>query len=594
MRPPLSLDEARALIRTEIDDYLALEAPAHMLLIRAVPGVGKTTAAVETAEACAAKGWRVAYSGPRHDFFTDVTAIARRPELWYEWLPRHEGDGNMPKTCDWTPQINQWLMKGYEGIDFCARVCGWDYINETCRWHKQKTRPEPIIFIQHQHVASGHPLDFRVLIGDENPLQAFLRRWDIPAGQVLPHGVDYTEPLYEVLLKLSGLCNGELTSGPELMDALGGAQEVLEACETFTMPADALAQADIHSAWEAERADYFHLPQLVPLLAREARAAADDRLYPPRIIAGKGDLTLLLRRQPANRWPPHVIWLDATGNEHIYAELFGRQVKVVDAAPKLAGSVTVVTDRTNGKGDFKSDQAAALVRKVVADGGFEHPAVVTFQGAEAEIAGEWTSAHFYGARGTNRLERADALFVVGAPMPAQPVIQTMAAMLYFNRMMRFGQNWTSQYVAYQYTGPDGLGREYPAGGWWADPDLQALLWQLREAEILQAVHRARPVHRVVPIYLLSNLPVPELPVARLVTAAELLGAPMGVNSWDWQRFIEWVNGRGTVTANEIQIGLGVAINTAIKYRDALAQQPGWELAAHRTSRGQMSKAASRT
>ena len=50
-------------------------------------------------------------------------------------------------------------------------------------------------------------------------------------------------------------------------------------------------------------------------------------------------------------------------------------------------------------------------------------------------------------------------------------------------------------------------REYPAGGFWADDDLQALVWQLREAEILQAVHRARPVHRPVPIFLLCNLPL---------------------------------------------------------------------------------------
>lgn len=595
-RSPLSLDQARATIRTRIDDYLNLPAPAHMLLVRAVPGVGKTTAAVETAEACAAKGWRVAYAGPRHDFFADVTAIARQPDLWYEWLPRTEGNDEMPRTCDWTPQINEWLMKGYEGIDFCSRVCGWQYINDTCRWHRQKTRSEPIIFLQHQHVASGHPLEFRVLIGDENPLQAFLRKWDIPAKQVRPSGMDYADPLFEILVKLAGLCaGGELLDGLGLMDALGGAAEVLAACESFVLPADVIAAADIHSAWEADQADYFHLPQLVPLLAREARAVADDRLYPPRIIAGKGDLTLLLRRRPAARWPSHLVWLDATGNEHIYAELFGRPVEVVDAAPQLAGHVTVITDRTNGKGDFKSEQAAAMVRKIVADNDFTAPAVVTFQGAEAEIAGGWTSAHFYGARGTNRLEKCDALFVVGAPMPAQPVIQTMAAMLYFNRMIQFGRLWSDRFVAYHYTDPvDGQGREYPAGGWWADPDLQALLWQLREAEILQAVHRARPVHRAVPIYLLTNLPVPELAVHRLATAAELMSTPVGVKSlYDWQRFLEWVNGRETVTASEIQAGLNVSVNTAIKYRDLLAAQPGWELAASRTAAGRQSKIASR-
>src|SRR5690606_548807 len=78
-RPPPSLDEARQLMRDEIAAYLDLVEPEHILLIRAVPGVGKTTAGVETAELCAARGWRVAYAGPRHDFFKDVVAIAGQP-----------------------------------------------------------------------------------------------------------------------------------------------------------------------------------------------------------------------------------------------------------------------------------------------------------------------------------------------------------------------------------------------------------------------------------------------------------------------------------------------------------------------------------
>lgn len=599
--PAPTLEQARAHIRAEIDAYLALESPPHMLLVRAVPGVGKTHAGVETAEACADRGWRVAYAGPRHDFFADVTTIARHPKRWYEWQPRTEGDEDkgVRRTCDWVPEISGWLNKGYQGIDFCARVCGWDYVNNRCLWHRQKNREEPIIFIQHQHVASGHPLEFRVLIGDENPMQAFLWQWDIPAKQVVPHGMDYAEPLTEILLKLSGLCSGgELTSGLALMDALGGAQLVLEACELYQLPASALAFADIHSVGEAERADYFHLPQLVPLLTREARAAIEDRLYPPRVIAGKGDLSLLLRRWPDTKLPQHVIWLDATGNQHIYEELFGRPVKVVDAAPALQGHITVVTDRANGKGDFKADQAAQVIRKVAADRGYQRPAVVTFESAEAALAGEWDSAHFYGARGTNRLEAADALFVVGAPMPNHEVLLSMAAQIYFKRMVAFGRSWDVRYVPYRYVAPDGRGREYPAGGFWRDADLEALLWQYREAELIQAVHRARPVLRPVPIYLLSNVPIPELPVTRLATMAELLGTikPVEIRSmYDWQRLQEFVAGRESVTAAEIAAALQVSENTAIKYRDLLAKQPGWELVARKTNTGagRSTKAATR-
>lgn len=582
IRAPPTLDQARADIRAAIDAYLALPAPPHLLLIRAVPGVGKTTAGVETAEACAARGWRVAYAGPRHDFFDDVKAIAQHPRIWYEWLPRTEGNETMAQTCREEKGITAWLRKGYDGFTYCAGVCGYAYVTDKCVWHRQKLRQEPVIYIQHQHVASGHPLDFRVLIGDENPLDAFLRQWDIPAKQVRPSSMGYDEPLTELLLKLAGLCGGDrLVTGLELMDALGGPAEVLETCRDFIMPATALAAVEVHSEFQAQNADYFHLPQLVPLLVREAQAALDDRSYPPRIIAGKGDLTLLLRRYPDQKLPQHVIWLDATGDPHIYEELFGREVLVVNAAPAMLGHVTVVMDRTNGKGDFKADQAAQLVRKIVADCGYQNPAVVTFEGAQDEIAGVWQSAHFYGARGTNRLEQADALFVVGAPMPNRDNLRSMAAMLYFERMIAFGGQWSSRYVAYRYVGEDGRGVEYPAGGFWGDKDLQALVWQKREAEIIQAVHRVRPIIRAVPIYVLSNLPIEELAVTRLATAAELLGSvkPAKVRShYDWDRVLSFVAQRDSVTPKEIHDALNVKWETAKKYWQLLLETGEWEVA----------------
>lgn len=579
-RRRFSVDEARALIRTRIEEYLAMPSPSHVLLVRAAAGVGKTTIGVETAEAVAARGKRVAYVAPRHDFWNDVMAIARRPEWWYEWQPRQEGDELRPRTCEYPEEITTWINRGYQAIDFCAGVCGWDYVNGRCIWHAQKRRPEPIVFVQHQHVAGGHPLEFAVAIGDENPLQAFLRQWDIPAARVLPRGMDDAEPLKEILLRLAGLCAGDLVHGPALIEQLGGAAHVAEACRDFVVPAEALAQADIHSASEAEWVDHFHLPQLVPLLLREAEAAGASRDYPRRLIAGKGDLTLLLRRPVDERLPRHVIWLDATGNEHIYAELFGRPVEVVDAQPDLAGRIHVVVDRANGKSDFKAEQAAQLVRAIVDREGYTRPAVVTFQGVKEKVADpQWLTAHFYGARGTNRLEECDSLFVAGTPMPARLALERIAAQVYFRRDRAFADLWTDRHIAYNHVAADGQGREYPAGGYWSDDDLQALVWQLREAEIIQSVHRARPVHRAVDIWLLSNLPIPELPVARLVTAAEIMGGkPDTVRSlYDWAALQEFIVGRTTVSPRDIKYGLDVKWETARRYWQLLIESGEWEV-----------------
>lgn len=98
---PMDMEEARRLVREELTQYMAQDAPGHMLLVRASPGVGKTTAAVAVAEQLAQEGQRVLYAGPRHAFFADILHIADRPDWWYEWLPRqvgHEAAGKV-ETC---------------------------------------------------------------------------------------------------------------------------------------------------------------------------------------------------------------------------------------------------------------------------------------------------------------------------------------------------------------------------------------------------------------------------------------------------------------------------------------------------------------
>lgn len=589
-----------------------MDDPGYMLLVKAAPGLGKTTLGVRTAELGAARGRRVAYAGPRHDFFTDLMAIARQKSQWYEWLPRQEGDEaeGIPHTCDWAEAINgQWLSKGYKGIDFCSKVCGWDYINQRCAWHAQKNRREPIVFIQHQHIALGHPLEFSVLIGDEEPLKAFMHEWAIPAQRVMLTGMDPEEPFTELLHQLRQRCDGDvLLHGPELLDALGGAANVKQICDGAIFPAELIEAPSIHNAYEASRVDYAHLPHLVSLLSREAQAALTGQAYPPRIWVGKGSLTLLLRHAPKFQLPSHVIWLDGTGNEHLYEELLGRPVKVIAPPVALQGPITVIADRANGKSSLvdgdglptaKVDEARRTIERVIADGDYTQPGLVTYQSLTGidwveRIFGERV-ANFYGARGTNRLQEVDVLFVLGAPLPSKSNLQKIAAMLYFNRMRAFESPWTWQWIQYDHIAEDGQGRQYPAGGYWGDLDLQALVWQFREAEILQAAHRARPLLRKVPVYLMVNVPIPELPVATVTTSRDIFDAPEGVDLNAWLRFLAWLGDRESVTAQEIAAGIKVSLPTGIKYRDALGEIPGWCVAAVKSHRrGYAPKTAMRT
>jgi hypothetical protein len=78
----------------------------------------------------------------------------------------------------------------------------------------------------------------------------------------------------------------------------------------------------------------------------------------------------------------------------------------------------------------------------------------------------------------------------------------IAKMLWHNRMEPFQEGWSDKEVQYP-----GHALAYPKSGFWADPDLNALLWQYREAEIIQAVNRFRPLTEPVHVWLLTNIPL---------------------------------------------------------------------------------------
>lgn len=536
--PRLSVAEARDHIAAAIDAYLEEPLPGEVLLVRVSAGVGKTHRAVRTAERLARTGKRVLYAGPRHDFFDDIKAIAEQPQMWYEWQPRQPGTDDKQETCRHAETIKGWVGKGYDAMKFCSGVCGWTYIAEGCPWHAQKKRAEPIIFGQHAHLIA-HPLPFEVVIGDENPVAAFLHEWSIQAKNVFPVGMDPTAAMTHIVHTLtsltvrSGSKGVEPLQGPALLAALGGAQYVLDACRDFGLSVDAeVLTPDVHRPEDAEGVPPFHLPMLVGLLAREAECHIQGMDYLHRVIVAKGHLNLLLRRALSTKLPQHIIWLDATGEPRIYEAIFGRPVRVIDAHPRLKGRVYQLTTRAHGKGALLGDGPQAerwrgQLREVVdaiKARGYERPAIVTFQGLVDNYQ-DMETLHFYAGRGTNRLEGVDCLMVVGTPQPHILDVTKAARMIFFERNVAFNENWTAIQRRYNYRDAAGQGRSREVGGYWADPDLEAVLWSMREAEIIQAVHRARPVQRETDVWLLSNVPIDQLPPTELLDFDDIFQTP---------------------------------------------------------------------
>lgn len=599
-REQLTVDDARRDLETAINEYLSIDDPdrgyaTHLLLVKALPGLGKTTLAVRAAERLGSQGRRVMYCGPRHNFFGDVMQIAERQALWYEWLPRQKGER---ETCAYADEINEWLHKGYEAIDFCRGVCGWTWINEACAYYAQKSRPEPIIFCQHQHVVLGHPLTFSYVFGDESPVMAFQHDWRIPAEFVLPRGMDVTEPLAELLHRLSTLALGDHLHGEELLLALGGKDYVLAAIEDANVPLDAdFVQPEIREAKAVRDAPYAHLFALAGLLRREASA---DRPGVHRVIAGHGAVRLLMRHAPNDKLPPHIVWCDATANERLYRACFGRPVELVDAQPEMQGRIYQLYERANTKTTLasrnrppegetwaeqdseitdKTTQAVQVIRKIAAR--YHDPMVISFQQVlnQTELK-DLRHVHFYAARGTNLFEDADAAIILGTPQPSIYDLEKAAAMIFFERDEAFRSQWTTAERAFRYVSDDGQAAAYPVSGFWGDPDLQAVLWSLREAEIIQAAHRCRPVNHSVDIWLLTNLPIDELPPGELLTMRDVLGSPEGVGIFDWERIVaateEIAASTGAVTVADMMATLGVGRNAASKYLKLIVEnEEGW-------------------
>lgn len=596
--PDLTLEAARSLLSKQVERYLQRLSPKEGLLVRALPGMGKTTLAAWAAERLALSRQRVLYAGPRHDFFLDVMDVCRRPDLWYEWLPRQVGAEGKTETCPYAPYINEWMQRGYDAISFCATICGWDCVNDDCVYHAQKNRREPIIFGQHQHVTYGHPISFAYVIGDESPIGSFCSEWNIPARHVLPADMPFEDPFTHLVHKLAQMAsNGMATWGGPLLAALGGAQHVLESTARYLeyqAPPPHLRYAS-----DVENAPYRHTGQMAMALYREAKQTLTGVEPIPRIAIGQQKLTLFSRKKPHDQLPPHLIWLDATANKHLYQTCFQREFEIADAQMPLSGRVFQIIDRLHNKSSMldetdgdsqpthRVEQTETIIGHIVHGYEYQRIGIITYQ----KLSSLWLEkrpfqaieglvvdhGHFFAARGTNAFIECDAIFIVGTPQPRLSDMHKTAKMLFVERDIPFSTEWFAEPRPYNYVDSDGARFAFPTSGYWNDPDMQALLSSTREDEIVQAAHRLRPLLRSADIWLFTNLPT-ELPVTALVTFNELLNAPADVQDHCFARLrLALDTYEGDVLTIDNVMGLGaISRPTAKKYMDALAQEGEWE------------------
>lgn len=603
-----NVEEAREILVEEMRNYADIRNPDHVLLFNIPPGVGKSYAGVQFLEHCIRERnmSRVFYAGPRHDLYPSLVRMSKYPELWYEWLPRQLADADgKNQTCVFAPHIQTWVNRGHEGIKYCEKWCSWGYIKNECSYYAQQHKPQKIFYGMHNHVFGAHPLSFDLLIGDESPLSVVTNQWIIPQEYILPAKADAFDysPRTNLLRDIRRLAiEGKTYKGRALIEALGGA----EALSQILMEIGTVKPVppDMNRPDSANHVAYGFLPDLIHLLRRELQAYVSHGEYICRIIISGGRLMLLLRREINGEMPKHVIWMNGTSDHHLDEALFNRKVRTVHLRVKSKGKIFQFWDRAYGKTSLiKSDgeeteitnkvrQVRMLVNKIVEQKGYKNPGVFSYKALEPYFEG-YHVGHFGAETGTNDFEGVDALFVIGTPLPSLFDMENMAAMIFQQRMTPFRATWSMKEM--EYIGKDA---HYPVGGYWGDPDLQSVVSQLRNAKIVQAAHRARPnIRDDVDVYLLTNIPLVDLPPDELVSVRSLFGVPDGVNSYNWIELLDLSEKlyleMGYVSAEDIQARMEVSDKTARKYLDTLLTLPDWEVHKVAVKRGRPPKMAKR-
>jgi hypothetical protein len=568
-QPIVSLEEARKQISNKIWEYIMEKRPKRMLLIKAQPGVGKTYLAVKAAQQMAKSGQRVLYAMPTHAHWETMGEFDNFDgSYWYHWLALSTESPETHNTmCLFPTEMTTWTRKGYPAMKLCDSLCA--IYKPNCEFRRQALRPERIIAGVHNHVSLGVSIsDFDVAIVDELPLGAFLRPRHIPANAIRLNGVG---PIADMSERLAALCAaGETIQGWELLDQLGELMDdVYAQFENFQ---DALPTIPwVARAEDVAKAPYWYLPDLLSLLVQE-KAAYDNGAteWLERVVITKHGLDLLQRSAPWDGLPSHVILLDATGNPSVYKQLLDREVEVYAPNVRRAGSVYQVVKRLHGIGtvlevlpgeqDKKAKhqrlskqglEALEFCKAIIQQHGYKTPGCVTFKGAVPEfeaVFGAGRVLHFGAQRGANDLIECDAGFVVGAPQPQDGDIMRSVKILYPYRSKPFclvehnGMHpaRSEELRTYQYFDERGQAQRM-VGGFWNDKDLNAIADVSREQELVQAIHRFRPITREVPVYLLTSVPTDEPLTGIFEDFGEALSIPEEVGNWQaWRRLVAWL------------------------------------------------------
>ena len=601
--PARELEDVRAELRDIIAQYANGEyEPGRTLLVRLGAGGGKTYHAIAACQKIARDGVKILWSAAAHRMYADLERMDNfDSSLWHHWLPIHGSKGPddpVPTTCRFADAQSRWSKRGYQSMDLCKQVCAFDDHIKKCPYRVQAHEKKQIFFVMHQHLSSGLAIgDFDLCIIDELPLGAFVQDVRIPlAGLTVPGAAGATARLVERVTNLVENVEKPLFGKP-LLDIIGplltGAYAEVELVEGMVAEVPAVRGVD-----DVKDVPYFWLIPFLKLALLEHRAWLEDwQDWVSRISISSLGLTMTRGVDLWENLPEKRIVLDATGNPGIYKQIFGLDVAVYSPRIKRHGKITQMTGRLypggllTDNGDLSPGGKELIsVAKLLSSQYEGRTGVVCHMKVKkhfAEAFGYENVAYFYNNRGTNALSGVDALVVAGTPHPDLGSVLKIAAALDPDRITPFvRRNERGQAVplfvdrSREYMVTDALyhanGDKTPwrmVKGYWDDPGLQDIYDQMREAEILQSLHRARPNLHDVDVWLLSAIPIDE-PLDAIHDDPPI--GPPEIHWRAWLKLEPWLKKLWMTWDSATMPGIGYAdLAEVVKRHPTWASRSGW-------------------
>lgn len=600
---PISLDMLRDDLPEVIYDHI--DGGTNTLLIRVAAGAGKTHAAVNAVQRAARNGLRILWCAPRHNMSVDISKVdGYDDQLWYHWLPMQiDNEDESRTTCRYAPYQHEWLKKGYPSYTLCEQVCAFDgHINQ-CKFRKQHKEKAPIIFARHQHLASGLALNgFDAVVIDESPLSVFATPRLIRTGDIRVEGA--SGPVRDLLDRIHQIAAAEPVvpiGGRLLFDKIGFfLNQIFDIQEVANIPhmlpqvpntgGDPKAVADV---------PHFFIFDLLKIAAVEIEAYNNgwDK-WCERIKVGKNGLTLI---QKANKWdnlPRCIVSLDATGKQAIYESILDNPVTVYNPQIKRVGSIRQITCRQNGvsilrktadmwrggklinRGELTNQGNQLLAQcQQIASRYTGRVAIITHLSIRShfeDVFGPTNVSHFYGNRGSNAFQDCECLIVAGNPEPPQDAVVNIASAINPDRTETFTpveSDWSDRPIYVDAERPFNITSDAYAiynqktpyravKGFWEDTDLQLVHEQLREAELVQVLHRGRPNMRECDVWLLTSTPTDE-PLDEVMDTLPF--TPTGIDWKTWQVLAPWLDEKAEqgehVTMQDLATASGKSVKT---------------------------------